>query len=117
MIQDKIKSKVPFSHFGALDIRVGRILEAKNFPEAKSPAYKLLIDFGSLGQKKSSAQITHTYSPDQLIGKMVVAVVNFPDKQIANTISECLVLGAVDDDKNVFLLQPDKGASEGWKIG
>ncbi len=117
MVRDSLKKKIPYSHFGALDIRVGRILEAKKFPEARSPAYKLLIDFGPLGQKKSSAQITHTYSTDQLIGKMVVAVINFPDKQIANTISECLVLGAVGDDENVFLLQPDHGAKEGYKIG
>ena len=93
--------------FEKLDIRTGTITSAEVFPEARKPAYKLRIDFGNeLGEKKSSAQITGLYTPRELIGKQVVAVVNFPPRQIANFLSDCLVLGVYSEQNNVILLQP-----------
>ena len=93
--------------FGKLDMRVGRVTEVEEFPEARVPAWKLTIDFGpEVGVKRSSAQITH-YSRDQLDGRTVVAVVNFPPRRIAGFPSEVLVLGALDPDKGVVLLRPD----------
>lgn len=89
-----------------------------DFPKAKNPAYQLTIDFGpELGIKRSSAQITKLYKQEELIGKQIVAVVNFPVKQIANFFSECLVLGVVGNDKEIVLLQPDKAVSNGLRIG
>ncbi|HJV20176.1 MAG TPA: tRNA-binding protein, partial [Sediminibacterium sp.] len=96
---------------------IGTILEAKPFPQAKKPAYQLLINFGPLGTKQSSAQITAHYSPEELVGKQVMAVVNFPPKQIANFFSECLVMGVYDATGAVVLLQPDKKVENGDKIG
>lgn len=108
---------ITWPDFEKVEIRVGTILEANDFPKARNPAYQLLIDFGSeLGLKKSSAQITALYRKEDLVGKQVVAVVNFPPKQIANFISECLVLGVVGDDKEVVLLQPDKNVKNGQRI-
>ncbi|WP_018341508.1 tRNA-binding protein [Cytophaga aurantiaca] len=103
--------------FEKVDIRVGTIIQAEVFAEAKKPAYKLHIDFGSLGIKKTSAQITVLYSTEELIGKQVVAVVNFPSKQIANIQSECLILGAIGDNKAITLLSMDKGVENGLRIG
>jgi len=97
-------------------MRVGTILHAEIFAEAKNPAYKLQIDFGPLGVKKSSAQITKFYQPEALIGKQIIAVVNFPAKQIGPFMSECLVLGAVDDDKGVILLNPSLNCENGLRI-
>lgn len=109
---------ITWEDFEKIDIRVGTILQAEAFPKAKKPAYRLLIDFGSaIGIKRSSAQITHHYTPEELIGKQVVAVVNFPPKQIATFISECLVLGVYDDEGGVVLLQPGKEVTKGQKIG
>jgi tRNA-binding protein len=102
--------------FEKLDIRVGTILEASELEQARKPAYKLIIDFGSEGVKKSSAQLTANYKPHQLIGKQIIAVVNFPPKQIAHIISECLVLGVVGDGADVVLLQPDQQVANGLKI-
>ncbi len=103
--------------FESVDIRVGTILEATVFKKARKPAYQLRIDFGEdLGVKKSSAQITDFYSPESLIGKQVVAVVNFPPKQIANFMSECLVLGAVNPENQVVLLQPERQVINGLRI-
>lgn len=102
--------------FNALDIRVGTILEAKVFDKAKRPAYKLKIDFGELGIKRSSAQITDLYSIDDLIGKQILAVVNFPPRQIADFMSEVLVLGTYSKN-GVILITPDKEASNGDKLG
>ena len=102
--------------FEKLDIRVGTILEASELEQARKPAYKLIIDFGSEGVKKSSAQLTANYKPRQLIGKQIIAVVNFPPKQIAHIISECLVLGVVGDGADVVLLQPDQQVANGLKI-
>lgn len=103
--------------FEKIDLRVGTIVEANSFEKAKKPAYKLTIDFGSLGFKRSSAQITACYTLEELQGKQVIAVVNFPPKQIANFISECLVLGIYDEDNNVILLQPERPVKNGLKIG
>lgn len=102
--------------FEKLDIRVGTILEASELEQARKPAYKLIIDFGSEGVKKSSAQLTANYKPRQLIGKQIIAVVNFPPKQIAHIVSECLVLGVVGDGADVVLLQPDQQVANGLKI-
>jgi tRNA-binding protein len=108
---------ISWNDFEKIDIRVGTVLDARLFDKARKPAYKLWIDFGPLGQKKSSAQITRHYQPEDLIGRQVVAVVNFPPKQIADFISECLVLGIYAEDNSVVLLNPDKTLPNGSKIG
>ena len=108
---------ISWAEFEKIDIRVGTIIEATEFARAKKPAYQLTIDFGSLGIKKSSAQITHHYTPEKLKGEQVIAVVNFPPKNIAGFESECLVLGIYDEDNNVVLLEPKKSVSNGLKIG
>jgi tRNA-binding protein len=101
----------PFESFAALDIRVGRVLDVEDFPEARVPAWKLTIDSGpEVGQKRSSAQITH-YTREQLEGRLVVAVTNFAPKRIAGFKSECLVLGALNDENGVVLLRPDEDAA------
>ena len=107
--------ELTWTDFEKVEMRVGTIVNAEIFKEARNPAYKLWIDFGFLGIKKTSAQITQLYSAEEVIGKQVVAVVNFPPKQIANFMSECLVLGAVND-KEVTLLGPDKKVENGWLI-
>ena len=106
-----------WSDFEKVDIRVGTILEAKEFPKARKPAYQLLIDFGDAGIKRSSAQITKYYPVQSLAGQQVIAVINFPPKQIADFISECLVLGIYDENKDVVLLKPSHTVSNGLKIG
>ncbi|MEJ8819354.1 tRNA-binding protein [Lacibacter sp. H407] len=103
--------------FEKINICAGTIIEAADFPNARKPAYQLSIDFGPLGIKRSSAQITHHYNKEELIGKQVVAVLNFPVKQIATFFSECLVLGVYDPEGNVVLLKPDKEVQNGGKIG
>jgi tRNA-binding protein len=108
---------IQWDDFTKVDIRCGTILSAVVFAKAKKPAYQLSIDFGSLGIKKSSAQITAHYSIDNLIGKQVVAVVNFPPKQIANFMSECLVLGVYDTENEVVLLHPSHPVQNGQPIG
>lgn len=109
-------NNLSWSDFEKVEMRVGTILEVNNFPEARNPSYQLIIDFGEeLGLKKSSAQITSLYSKDELLGKQIVAVVNFPKKQIANLISECLVLGAVNG-KDVTLLRTDQKVENGLRI-
>ena len=99
-----------------IDIRTGTIIEAKLFKEAIKAAIKLKIDFGEIGILQSSAQITDLYTPDELVGKQIIAVVNFPPKQIANYISECLVLGSVDENKQVVLLETERKVENGLKI-
>ena len=106
-----------FDAFTSLDIRVGRVLEALDFPQARRPAYRLRIDFGPLGVKNSSAQITDYYRPEDLVGKLVVAVTNFPPKQVANFVSEVLVLGVYDQSGCVVLLQPDRDVRPGDRVG
>jgi tRNA-binding protein len=108
---------ITWDDFAKIDIRVGTITEVNNFPKAKNPAYQISIDFGELGIKKSSAQITGLYEIESLVGKQVIAIVNFPPKQIANFFSECLVLGIYTDKKEVVLLAPDRPVQNGWKIG
>lgn len=108
---------ISWDDFEKVDIRAGTILEVTDFPKAKKPAYQITIDFGELGIKKSSAQITGLYTKDELPGKQVVAIVNFPPKQIANFFSECLILGVYTDKKDVVLLQPERKVDNGWKIG
>ena len=108
---------IEWQDFEKIDIRVGTILEVSDFPKAKKPAYQLTIDFGDFGIKKSSAQITHFYEKQELIGRQVMAVVNFPPKQIANFFSECLVLGVYTDKKEVVLIGPDRKVANGWKLG
>ena len=108
---------ISWEDFEKVDIRVGTILEVQDFPKARNPAYQISIDFGELGTKKSSAQITKLYTPNDLVGKQVVAVVNFPIKQIANFFSECLVLGVVEADKEIILLQPERKTKNGLRIG
>lgn len=103
--------------FEKIDIRVGTILAATEFPTARRPAYQLNIDFGELGTKKSSAQITNLYKKEELAGKQVIAVVNFPPRQIANFYSECLVLGVYNEDNEVVLLQPGLPVKNGCKVG
>lgn len=107
---------VTWADFEKVEIRTGTILAAEPFAKAKKPAYQLTIDFGELGVKRSSAQITKLYQPADLIGKQVVAVVNFPPKQIANFFSECLVLGSVDADGTVTLLQTERMVENGLRI-
>ncbi|WMN07836.1 tRNA-binding protein [Marivirga arenosa] len=106
---------IGWEDFSKIEMRVGSILRAEEFSEAMRPAYKLWVDFGEYGIRKSSAQITVLYELEELIGKKVVAVLNFPPKQIANFMSECLVLGAVDDDR-VSLLGVDKSVENGLRI-
>lgn len=108
---------INWEQFEAVDMRVGTIIEAKPFEKARKPAYKLWIDFGELGIKKSSAQLTMLYEPQTLTGRQVVAVVNFPPKQIADFMSECLVLGVYNENNDVVLLQPQQPVHNGGKVG
>jgi tRNA-binding protein len=103
--------------FERLDIRAGTVIEVEDFPEARKPAYKLVIDFGPLGTRRSSAQITH-YARDELLGRQVVAVVNFPPRRVAGFISEVLVLGVPlgEHDARVILLQPERTVQTGAKV-
>ena len=108
--------EITWEQFEAVDMRVGRVLEVAEFPEARVPAWKLRIDFGpEIGERWSSAQIKH-YAHEELDGRMVVAVVNFPPKRIGPFLSEVLVLGALDDEKGVVLLRPDDEVAPGDRI-
>lgn len=108
---------ITWDDFEKIDIRTGTIIEVNDFPKARKPAYKLKIDFGEMGIKQSSAQITNYYKKDELVNRQVVAVINFHPKQIADFISECLVLGVYDENKDVILLQPERTLKNGMKIG
>lgn len=106
---------ISFEDFTKVDLRVGTIIEVNDFPKARNPAYQLTIDFGDLGIKKSSAQITTCYAKEDLLQRQIIGVVNFPKKQIANFQSECLVLGAVDG-KDVILLNPEAKVKNGTAV-
>jgi len=108
---------ISWDDFEKIDIRVGTIREVSDFPKAKKPSFKLLIDFGELGLRKSSAQITNRYQKETLPGMQVIAVVNFPPKQIADFLSECLILGVYTDKKEVVLVGPQQKVKNGLKIG
>ena len=111
------KPQISYDDFTNVDIRVGTIVRAEHFPEAKKPAIKVWIDFGSdLGEKKTSAQITRHYTPDSLIGLRVAAVVNFPPRQIGKFMSEVLMLGFPDDDGEVVLVHPGLPVPNGGKL-
>lgn len=108
--------QIQFSDFLKVDIRVGTIVKVEDYPEARKPAYKLEIDFGQLGKKRSSAQITQNYSKEDLLGKQVIAVVNFPPKQIGKFVSEVLTLGLPDEHGNVVLTEPTRKVPNGSKL-
>ncbi|TXK72862.1 tRNA-binding protein [Mesonia sp. K4-1] len=109
--------EITWSDFEKVDMRVGTIIEVNDFPKARKPAYQLKIDFGAkIGIRKTSAQITKRYTKEDLLGNQTIAVVNFPKKQIANFMSECLVLGAVDGD-DITLIQPEAQIANGLRIG
>jgi len=114
------KSETTFETFLDLEIRAGRVTAAEPFPEARNPAMKLTLDFGSpVGSLRSSAQLTHRYTPEELVGQTFLAVVNFPPRRIAGFKSECLVLGVVnpDDPGDVVLVRPDDLSTVGWELG
>ncbi len=108
---------ISWDDFEKVDIRVGTVLEVLDFAKARKPSYQLKIDFGELGIKNSSAQLTALYKKEDLIGMQIIAVINFPPKQIANFFSECLVLGVYNENNDVVLLQPSLPAGNGDKIG
>jgi len=111
-------ANISWDEFEKVELRVGTIVQAEEFPEARRPAYILHIDFGAeLGIKKSSAQITNHYQSEELVGKQVIAVVNFPDKQIGPIMSQCLVTGFYDNNGEVVLAVPDKPIDNGAKLG
>ena len=109
---------ITWNDFEKIDMRAGTIIEVSDFPKARKPSYKLTIDFGEdTGLKRSSAQITAHYKKEDLLNRKVIAVVNFPPKQIADFFSECLVLGVYDENNDVILLQPERLVINGMKIG
>ena len=107
---------ISFEDFTKVDIRIGTIIDVKDFPKANKPAYQLLIDFGSVGIKRSSAQITELYTKEELLNRQITAIVNFKPKQIANFKSECLVLGVANNDGDIILLQASGKAKNGTQI-
>ena len=119
LVYRKIETiSITWNDFEKIDMRVGTVIGVSDFPKARKPAYQLTIDFGAdMGIKRSSAQITKHYAKEDLLNRQVIAVVNFPPKQIADFISECLVLGVYDENKDVILLQPAHAAQNGMKIG
>ncbi len=115
--QEALMLEISWQDFEKVELQVGTILSAEEFPEARRPAYKLTIDFGNkLGIKRSSARITDLYKCEDLVGKQIVAVVNFPPKQVGPFISECLVTGFVQEDASVVLAVPDKPANNGSRL-
>ena len=109
-------NQISWDDFARVELRAGTIVEVADFPEAKKPAYKLTVDFGSLGMKKSSAQITALYSKEELLGRQVIAVVNFPPKQIGPFVSECLVTGFPDENGQVVLVGSERKVPNGVKL-
>lgn len=111
-----ISEQIQYSDFLKVDVRVGTIVSVEDFPEARKPAYKLEIDFGGFGRKRSSAQITRHYRKEDLVGKQVIAVVNFPPKQIGKFMSEVLTLGLPDEEGQVVLLEPTAKVPNGGRL-
>lgn len=111
-----MKEETSFEDFIKVDVRIGTITEVKEFPKAKKPAYQILIDFGTIGIKKSSAQITELYTKEKLLGKQVIAIINFNPRQIADFMSECLILGVYNKDGHVVLLQTSQPIKNGEQI-
>ena len=112
-----MKPEISWSDFEKLDIRIGTIISASDFKRAKNPSYQIEIDFGELGTKKSSAKITDLYDKEDLIGKQIIAIVNFPKKQIANFFSECLILGVIGENKEITILSTTLPVKNGLPIG
>lgn len=111
-----MEKELSYEDFRKVDIRVGTVVDVQDFPEARNPSYKLTIDFGEeIGVRKSAAQLAHLYKKEELLGRQVLAVVNFPKKQIANFLSECLVTG-VDTDSGVALIEPDRKVEKGKRL-
>jgi len=111
-------SIISWSEFEKIDIRCGTIIDIKDFPKAKKPSYQFQIDFGEeLGIKRSSAQVTQHYKKEELLNRQIIAVVNFPPKQIAGFFSECLILGVYDENNHVILVQPERTVKNGQRIG
>ena len=110
-------SEISFDDFLKTDIRVGTIIRVEDYPEARNPSYKIFVDFGqNIGERKTSAQITEHYVPEDLVGKQVAAVINFPKKQIGKFMSEILVLGFPDEDDTVVLIEPNKKVPNGGRL-
>ncbi len=109
-------TEISWQEFEKVELRVGTIMSAEAFPEAIKPAYKLTIDFGQIGVRKSSAQITDLYSLEELVGKQIIGVVNFPAKKIGPFMSECLVTGFIREDAGIVLAVPDKPANNGSRL-
>jgi tRNA-binding protein len=116
LAQGPTVDQITWGDFAKVDIRVGRIVQADDFPQAKKPAYQLRIDFGELGVKSSSAQITTHYKREELVGRLVLAVTNFPPRQIANFFSEVLTLGVVQSEGDIVLIGPDRDVPLGLRI-
>ena|SRR5690554_363394 len=116
LFKEKMK-EITWQEFEAVQLRIGTIIEAEDFPEARNPSYKLKVDFGeAIGIKKSSAQITHHYTKEELVGKQVIAVTNFPPKQIGPFMSECLITGFSDVDGNIILAMPEHKVENGQRL-
>jgi tRNA-binding protein len=115
-MEGHMETQIQFAEFLKVDIRVGTIIAVEDYPEARKPAYKLEIDFGALGKKRSSAQITQRYRKEDLIGKQVIAVLNFPPKQIGKFMSEVLTLGLPDEQGHVVLLEPTMHVPNGGRL-
>lgn len=108
--------EITWNDFESVELRVGTILQVEDFPEAKKPAYKIQVDFGELGIKRSSAQITKLYKKEDLVGKQIIGVVNFPPKQVANFVSEFLITGFIGENGEVVLAQPERNVKNGSKL-
>lgn len=116
-MKEQSEAPITWNDFTKIEMRVGTIIQAEVFTAARKPAYKLVVDFGDYGTRKTSAQITDLYQPETLIGKQVIAVINFPPKQIATFMSECLVLGTVGANNVITLLTPEQETENGLRIG